>query len=258
MVFACYLDAARHDKESPIVSMAGYIAPFQDWLPFETAANAICDVAGVRTIHGYDLDQTKGDFKGWSRERKEGFVRSLQEPLIKTGAIGFAFSVHKKEFAAAKKLHQVMPQESAYGFCFRSIAGLICDDPIMRMHFDQIPGADISFILESGDPNSRDVDRIFDDLKLNSPYRGRLKAVTRAPKDSTRSLQMADLLAFYSRRHVANFDEKAGNYGPDLPMLAILRDRMHIEGLVAHDFQIDRLSAFRKKVRKSSRRARPS
>ena len=254
MVFACYLDEARTDKESALVTMAGYVAPYVDWLPFETGAQAEFEVYGVKVLHGYHLNGSKGQFKGWDWPKKEAFVRALQERLKPTGAIGIAFSVAKAEFVAAKKLHKVMQNESSYGFCFRSIVNLILKDPVMRMNFDTIPGADISFILESGATNSGDATRVFDDLKANSPLQGRLKSITFAAKDSTKSLQMADLLAFYSRRHIAKYDEKGGGYLEVPKMLEILHTGIHVEPIVAHDFKLDKTSQFkrRKKPRKDA------
>src|SRR5258708_39688759 len=78
MVFACYLDAARTDAESPLVTMAGYIAPYVDWLPFEAGANIVCGDAGIKVVHGYDLHNGKREFKGWDWPRKEAFVSDLQ------------------------------------------------------------------------------------------------------------------------------------------------------------------------------------
>jgi hypothetical protein len=229
MVFACYLDEARTDAESALVTMAGYIAPYNDWLSFEVAAQAEFDARGVKILHAMDLHAGKREFRDWDRAKKENFVRVLQSHLKPTGAIGFAFSVAKAEFVAAKKLHKVMANESLYGFCFRSIVDLIGKDPVMRMNFDTIPGADVTFVLETGNKNKGDVERIFSALKASSPLRGRLKAVVFATKDSTKSLQMADLLAFYSRRHIAMYDDKGGEY-PGVPeMLKILHTGIHIE-----------------------------
>lgn len=258
MVFACYLDEARTDRESDIVTMAGYIAPYVDWLPFETAAQAIFDAFGVRILHAMDLHAGKREFRGWDWAKKEEFVSALQDKIKSTGAIGVAYSVVKSQFVDAKRLHKVMPNESPYGFCFRSIVSVICYDPVMRMNFDTIQDADISFILEAGNKNSGDVDRIFAVLKQTSPFRGRLKAVTFSAKDATKALQMADLLAFYSRRHIARYDDVSG-YGDGPTMLTILHNGVHIEPLVAHDFKLDKTVtvARRRRSRASSAGQRP-
>ena len=155
MALACYLDEARTDKESPYLTMAGYIAPYVDWLPFEAGATMVFEDPQYRVhvLHGYDLEGTKKDFKGWDRSKKEAFVQALQDHLKPTGAVGIAYSVAKSEFVARKKQHGLMPSESPYGYCFRQIVKAICDDPVMRWNFDTIPNADISFILEDGSKN---------------------------------------------------------------------------------------------------------
>ena len=237
MAFVSYLDAARTDKASPLLTMAGYICAYVDWLPFEEQANAICAREGVTVIHGYDLHNGNNDFEGWTRDRKKAFVTALQAALKPTGAIGIAYSVQQHEFRAAKKLHKIMPNESPYGFAFRKIVDTICGDPVMRMNFETVKDADISFILESGDNNYADAERILAELQKNHPFRGRLKAITSAPKESTRSLQMADLLAFYSRRHINKYDPSNDRY-PEVPeMLEILHTNVFIEPIVAHTFR---------------------
>jgi len=88
MAFACYLDEARSNKESPYITMAGYIAPYTDWLPFEQGAGEVCAAFGVSVIHGFELEAGRGEYKGWDRFRKRGFVQALQDRLKPTGAFG--------------------------------------------------------------------------------------------------------------------------------------------------------------------------
>jgi hypothetical protein len=240
MVFACYLDEARTDAESAIVTMAGYIGPYLEWHTFEIAAAATFENFGVNPLHGYDFYNGKKEFKGWDHVKREAFAMQMQGHLARSAVMGITFSTTKAEFVAAKKKHGAMPNESPYGFCFRAIVNLLCNDPIMRMQFDVIPSAHISFVLEQGARNSEDAKRVFDGLKRKSPFRERLNSLIFAPKDSTKSLQMADFLAFYSRKYIGKYDEKVG-YPTEPKVLTILQTGMHIEGHVAYDFELTHL-----------------
>ena len=76
-------------------------------------------------------------------------------------------------------------------------------------------GGTLSFIVEAGNKNDQDVLRIFNEERL-SPRHLRVETVFRyfvdyADKTSSIALQMADLLAFYARRHAMKC-EKAREY----------------------------------------------
>lgn len=58
-----------------------------------------------------------------------------------------------------KSKHKVAHNEFAFGFCFRSILyGVMYDDVMSKV---LKIGENLTFVLESGDVNGRDADRIF-------------------------------------------------------------------------------------------------
>lgn len=88
--------------------------------------------------------------------------------------------------------------------------------------------------------NSGDATRVFSDLKESSPSGGPPLGQYLRGQGSTKSLQIADFLTFYSRRHFANDDKKRGGY-PEVPkILEILHTGIHVGAIVAHDFTLDK------------------
>ena len=88
-----------------------------------------------------------------------------------------------------------------YAWCFNLIVDWVLTDiRIGRIAHDE----GVSFILESGHQNNVEAEKVFHDVrKLHDDAAGILRSICFVPKESNRTIQMADLFAFFSRRHGA-------------------------------------------------------
>ena len=60
----------------------------------------------------------------------------------------------------------------------------------------------VSFVLETGHENNPEAEKVFNDVRrLYGDAAAALRSICFVPKESCRAIQMADLFAFYSRRH---------------------------------------------------------
>ncbi len=199
-MMVCYLDDSGTDKQSPVLTMAGYVGLQPHWDVFERSAAKIFAAYGVTSLHAVDFNATKNQFKGWQRRRKEAFIANLLLELKKAAPFGVMASITKTAYAKAKSLGE-HAQQSAYGHCFGNVL-----DAIMwskQMKFAASRGATLSFVVERGNKNDCDVQRVFDKAKWDSRNVGAekvLKSVEFADKNSAIALQMADFLAFTGRR----------------------------------------------------------
>src|SRR5438876_9015029 len=73
-VLVCYLDDSGKDPQNPITTIAGYIARDTEWEGFEAAIEKWFTEFNVKVLHAKQLHDTDGDFKGWTRLRKQAFV----------------------------------------------------------------------------------------------------------------------------------------------------------------------------------------
>jgi hypothetical protein len=73
----CYLDDSGTDSASPILTMAGYVGAEPRWAAFEQSAKKIFADFDVALLHGKEFNDTKGQFKGWTRKKKEAFIARL-------------------------------------------------------------------------------------------------------------------------------------------------------------------------------------
>jgi hypothetical protein len=213
-VLICYLDDSGTGDE-PIITMSGYIAAYPRWLEFEQAAGKIFAAFGITELHGKEFNATKGQFKGWSRKKKEALAAHLYFQLRGISALGIDCGITRTAYHKARFEHGEAPNESGYGNCFRRIVDFIMRSDMMKYHVSQHK-ATLSFVVEAGNKNDADINRVFNQMKFNPNHVGVvdvLKSVSFADKGSAIALQMADFPAFHSRRYKSQC-EKAKSYLP--------------------------------------------
>ena len=235
-VLVCKLDASgTTDKDSPIVCMAGYVAMLSAWLSFEQAAKPIFDDYGVGVLEGKNFYRNKGAFRGWKQDRKEAFIRDIQHNAI-VGRLdaGVIFSAPKHAWLSAKRKHNLAHQESAFGFCFRAIIDCLLGDVMIGETIRK--GETLSFVLESGDSNAYDAQRIFNEARAFTAWnRQKLFSFGFAAKEPARGLQIADFLAVTSRKYINLYSDERG-YAPEPAIVSILRERIHLIDQTAVSF----------------------
>jgi hypothetical protein len=233
-VLTCYLDDSGTGEE-PFVTIAGYIGPYALWNAFERVADPILKNSNVDVVHGKKLHSTKGCFKGWKIRKKEKFVGALQEKLKDAALFGVTFSIQKDNYERAKVVHGKNKNESAFGYGFRIVMDTLLRSKEVRQAFFK-KGWRTNIVVEQGNKNNADAQRIYNQQLLHAKYGKLLGGFSEAPKDSTISLQMADLLAFYSRRHVELCEAK-GKFVRESNMFSLITGAgIPIANSVASDF----------------------
>jgi hypothetical protein len=203
---------------------------------FESMARPLLVAENVPVVHGKELHQTKPPFAGWSLHRKHDFVRSLQAKLETAALFGVTYAIKKENYIAAKKRDRnVNLSESAFGYCFRVVADTMLRAASVKQALEA--GQKLSFVIEQGNKNNNDARRIYNEMVIGHKLGFSLGGLSFANKDSTISLQMADLLAYYLRRY-GNACDRAGTYVEEPEMIKILkRGKIPVTGLVVTGFE---------------------
>jgi hypothetical protein len=231
LVLVCKLDASGTDAENPIVTMGGYVGLLTGWLDFEVRARMIFDRYEVAVLHAKKFYVTDGDFVGWTRVKKQTFVRELQDCILGRLDLGISTSLVKAEHAKMKKARNIGHNESDFGFCLRHSIARLVSDPVMDEAFKK--GFDLTIVHESGDENAQDAQRVFNEIKrASSEHNRRLRSFGFADKASTIGLQIGDFLAVTSRKYVGKYSDATG-YPEQPAILSILQDRIYLIGDVA-------------------------
>jgi hypothetical protein len=237
VVLTCYLDDSGTDDECPVITMAGYVGFFPGWLNFENAAKAVYDNFRFDVFHAKDFEATKNKFEGWRRIKKQSYAVEIYETakIANCLELGISFSVLKANYIARKRETRLDPNMSAYGYCFQAIMNHLLRDKV----FNEILGRDgvtIDFVIESGNKNDDNIKQLFFNIREKYSLEKKLNAIAFSPKESSRAIQLADFLAYYSRRHV-EATEKANGVAPaENFYLELMQKNCYTIGEVATDF----------------------
>lgn len=231
VVLVCYLDDSGKDPQNPITTLAGYVATEKQWEAFELAVEPWFTEFGVNVLHAKDLHNTDGEFKGWRVLKKQAFVARVCQAMTPNLVCGFSMSILKSTYRARTAARGRKPSSSAYATCFVWIV-----DKILRhVHLGRMAHTEgLAFILECGNENNADVEKQFDDIRRIHNLDGVLRSISAVPKNSCRAIQVADLLAFYSRRRGVESLKKGQNSQPEF-MMNLIAGSVPLWGYVATD-----------------------
>jgi len=242
-VLFCYLDDSGKDPQNRITTLAGYIAKEDQWRDFEVAVEPIFDELGVSVSHAKDLHNTDGEFAGWSVLKKQSFIARICRVLSRYAVLGVSMSVLKETYEARAAESGRVRTVTPYAFCFSVIMEwLLTDVRVGRLvHTDGV-----SFILELGHENNPEAEEQFHWIRKHHKLENVLRSICFVGKEGSRAIQMADLLAFYSRRHGAAMErapiQERANVSP-VTMINIITEATAHRGFVAIDFGPDSVGA---------------
>ncbi len=236
MVLVCYLDDSGTGIESPIVTLSGFVGTLDSWSAFEREAKPVLDAANVTYVRGRDIFSSKGEYKDpkWTVERKLDLIRSLNEKLAPRLGLGLSFGTLKEPFKERSKGRTRI--QSPFGFCFEMLFhGLLAHKGFQNVV--QKDGVTLSFVIEEGNANNAEIFQRYQRLKRDHgdkvPF---FAGMAFAQKNSSIALQMADLLAFFSRRHSEAIESNGREQVPMNHYLEALIKDVTCIGRVSTDF----------------------
>jgi hypothetical protein len=234
MAIECYFDDSYDDYSVAIMTMAGYIGKKESWRRFEADCIPLFDSFGIEVFHAKDFHSSRGEFSNWETSKKLEFLTSWFD-LVKSGVdFGINRSVLKDTFDEAKKFG-LFKTESTYGYCFNQVLDdLLRDERIL--HEIENCGATISIKIEQGNKNNKGVLECFGQIREKFSFQDRLSGIEFVAKNSCRAVQVADALAFYSRRHAQESEENDRQPLPQDQYLKIMTERLSHKSRLTTDF----------------------
>jgi uncharacterized protein DUF3800 len=239
-VLVCYLDDSGKDRQNPITAVAGYIAKDDGWKTFESEVEPIFVEPKISVLHAKELHDTDGDFKGWTVLQKQAFVARIGQVASKHLMMGLSMSALKGTYQehAFHRTEGSPPRRTVtpYTFCFQVIVDWVLRD-IRIGRAANTEG--VAFVLECGHENNPQAENEFCWVRNHYNLHDVLRSISFVPKNSCRAIQLADLLAFYSRRDGVAFlraQEDANETYEMEVMLKILMETCPHRGFVATGF----------------------
>lgn len=228
-----FLDDSGTDDRSPVITMAGYVALAHQWAVFDKRAKKLYARYGITQLHASDFHSTKGKFAGWSRDKKMQFVRDLFELVRKSCVLGASVSVLKQDYKAAGLREGLNKNISAYGMCFNIIVEYIHNAEAVAA----LAHHGVSFRVENGNKNNPDVGQRFEYFAGHEKLVDVIKTMKFVDKAHSAAIQLADFLAFFSRRHAEKCErERNAKAQHDEPLATMLRIFEPHRGILANDF----------------------
>jgi hypothetical protein len=236
VVLVCYLDDSGKDPQNPITTLAGYIAREDAWAAFETDVEHWFGEFEVGVLHAKELHDTDGDFSGWSILRKQAFVARICQTAAAKLMMGLSMSVAKQQYRTRAEESDRKRTVTPYSFCFEVIVDWILRD----YRLGALSNAEgVALILECGHENNPEAEQEFSAVRKLHKIEHLLHSISFVPKESCRAIQLADLLAFYSRRdsaaHYRARENGAESYQIET-MIKIITENLPHRGFVATDF----------------------
>ena len=194
----CYLDDSG-TSSSPVVTLAGFLAAPERWKEVESDLEALLLRYEVPVLHAKEFHDTKPPFKGWGKIKKRSFAEEIFQATH-----GKLYGLSMTMRSSAKKPSENM---SLIGTCFSVIMTHIL---LNRQIGPAIERDGVRFFIEDGNKNNNGIKDFFDDMSPVDTFQGTLKSLVIIKKESCRAIQLADFLAFYSRRFMRNYDRFDG------------------------------------------------
>jgi len=235
-MLVCYLDDSGKDPQSRITNIGGYIAREDEWKAFESEVEPYFSEFRVKILHASHLHGTRGEFKGWRVLRKQAFVARIFQVMSRHVPLGLAAGAVKETYKKRAKERGRKRTVTAYTFCFNLLIDWILTD----VRIGKEANTDgVCFKLESGHENNQELEKQFYDIRQRHKLEHALRSICFVPKDNCRAIQVADLIAFYSRRHGAVLESVQGDQRSKISpgaMLNIMTERIPHRTYVGTDF----------------------
>jgi Protein of unknown function (DUF3800) len=190
----------------------------------------------VKVLHAKQLHDTDGDFANWTVLRKQAFISRVCQARLPHLMMGLSISALKGTYKLREEESGRKRTISPYTFCFNVIIDWILRDIKIGRPANT---EGVAFMLECGHENDPEAVEAFHDIRKRHNIGHILHSISFVPKESSRAIQLADLLAFYSPRDgVALYNARTQareSYKIDT-MAKIITENLPYRSFVATDF----------------------
>lgn len=164
MVMTAYFDeSGTHGADSPVVLVAGFIAPRDQWVLFERDLSLLLAEYAVKKFHAKDFRTCKGDFKGWATVKRARFnsrFLRLADDHLSYGLSAVLRSEQYKNIYRATNFPAYARPDTQYGLCVRAVLWKAIT--LLKGRKWDWP---VNIVMEGGARNAGDAIRVFAEVK---------------------------------------------------------------------------------------------
>jgi hypothetical protein len=175
--------------------MAGYVSTMGGWKAFERKSRKLFKGEQIEVFHAKDFHHEAQEFEGWREPRKMRFATEWLEIAKEHVFCGATISIDKASYNSARHHRKTTANVAPFTYCLNIVMERLCGD---GETWDLIQKDQLSLIFEKGNAHDGGLKVEFENIKLRNKLDEHLGSATVAPKRSSRALQLADYLAFFS------------------------------------------------------------
>jgi hypothetical protein len=206
-------ETGTHDRTgvhegAEVAGVVGYLSWKEDWDIFTGLWNEVLKHYEVPVFHMSEFsDEINGPknpkwpYRGWSREKKDQFIRELVANTRDNALIGVGGLVGVRDYDAIVPDWLKTQIGHPYYFCFQLFFDTILD-ALTKFEHPFPPGEQVAFFFDQQQEFKNKALEVFDNLHAIKDVDNRMGAITFVRKEQYIPLQAADLLAFRMRKVV--------------------------------------------------------
>jgi len=148
-MFTVYFDASGSPDQNEVLTVAGFLAPVDQWLCFRRDWEKVLSTHGVSALHMKDFAHSRGEFSSWKRDekRRRTFLSQPAAVIWSRARHSFVGSVYLPDYRANDEkycLSEIMrPLAMAGCGCIRRVQAWAVKY--------KVPQNKITYIFEAGD-----------------------------------------------------------------------------------------------------------
>jgi uncharacterized protein DUF3800 len=199
-MFTVYCDESGTHADSGATVVACYVGHAKQWQAFGREWRVLLDSEEIKILHRTDLENFRGEFKGWTDERRIDFLRRAHQIIRTRTVCGFAYAVAKRDFERVMDRQIDKALGGIYGWCVQD-----CMVAVAQWAKRTGKSDPINYVLEDVD-DIEGVCGLFSFVTKHSEYREQYLVGTWsfASKKCVIQLQAADLLAYEVYKDAVN------------------------------------------------------
>jgi len=229
-VLIAYLDESG-SKDTPILTMAGYIADERKWLRFEREWRKAMKEFGVTHLHMRQFTQSRGEFAGWSEAQRRAFMNRVtwiikSSVMYRVGAVIPCADYQQTVGLVEPGNTRITPFWCSFLSCISAILAYCKRFGITD---------DIALVFDENSESSQHATGYYTSFKELPGVKNRSQLVSLSFADDKKftPLQAADLLAYELNKYHRGFKRKPLEKLDGTPGTFAIWDRKMLEGYAA-------------------------
>jgi Protein of unknown function (DUF3800) len=195
VMLRAYFDESGSHKDSPILAIAGAVAPERAWEPLEPKWQKILDEfvdKGVKEFHMYDCIHGFGQFTRIEEPFRKYIIRQLTNIIIGTNLSFISSSIRETDFNTIRETKDTYGFNDPMSLCFSSAMA-----DLEKWSIEHADGDPIAVVFDQTEENGPKIEKI---ARLYSEYpRKIIKSLAFASREDCIPLQVADMLVYQVR-----------------------------------------------------------